>query len=97
MQGDGGPAQPKLSSLIGHFAGHVCIGFIGFVALAILAILFSLAAHYLEETVVSPAVVHVLVGLTYFVLGVDTVTFILYVLFSMYLTARALLGYMKGL
>jgi hypothetical protein len=97
VQGDGGPARPELSSLIGHFVGHVCIGFVGFVALAIPAVLFSLAAHYLEGTTVSRVVVDVLVDLTYFMLGVDTLTFVLYVLFSMCLAARALFLYMRDL
>lgn len=97
MQGDGGPPQPTLSRLLGHFVGHVCIGLVGFVALAIPAILFSLAAHYLEGTAVSHVVVDVLVGLTYFMLGVDTVTFVLYVLFSMGIAARALFRYTRDL
>ncbi len=97
MQGDGGAGQPELSDLIGHLVGHVCIGVVGFIALAIPAVLFSVAAHYLEGTVVSPVVVNVLVGLTYFVLGIDTLTFVLYILFSVYLAARELIGYVKDL
>jgi hypothetical protein len=44
VQGDGGPAL-KPSGLISHFVGHVCLGALGFIVLAIPAILFSLAAH----------------------------------------------------
>jgi hypothetical protein len=75
MQGDGGPVRPKLSNLIGHFVGHVSLGAVGFVALAIPAIIFSLAAHYLAEIPVSSIVITLLLGITYFLLGVDTLVF----------------------
>jgi hypothetical protein len=48
VQGDGGAERPKLSSLIGHFVGHVFLGTVAFIALAIPAILLSIAAHYLD-------------------------------------------------
>jgi hypothetical protein len=49
----GGLERPKLSNLIGHFVGHVFLGTIGFLALAIPAISLSIAAHYLSEIQVS--------------------------------------------
>ena len=97
MQGDGGPGQPKLSSLIGHFVGHVSLGAVGFIALAIPAILFSLAAHYLQEIPVSPLVIDVFLGIHYSLLVIDTGMFAAYILVSIYGAAKELIRYVKGL
>lgn len=93
MQTEGGPEQPKLATLIGHFVGHVCLGTVGFVALAIPAILLSLAAHYLEQTPVSLFVIDVLLGIHYFLLSVDSVVFAAYILVSIYEAAKELLRF----
>jgi len=97
VQGDGGPGQLKLSSLISHFVGHVCLGAAGFVALAIPAILFSLAAHYLEQIPVSWLVIHVFLGIHYFLLIVDSIMFTAYIFVSIYGAAKELIRYKRGL
>jgi hypothetical protein len=97
VRGDGGPERPKLSSLIGRFVGHVWLGAVGFVALAIPAILFSLAAHYLAEIPVSALVIEVFLGIHYSLLIVDTLMFAAYILVSIYGAAKELIRYVKGL
>ena len=97
MQGNGGPGRPKLSSLIGHFVGHVALGTLGFVALAIPAIILSIAAHYLAETPVSTFVINVLLFIHYSLLVIDTVMFAAYVLVSIYDAVKELIRYVKGL
>jgi hypothetical protein len=97
VQGDGGPTQPKLSSLIGHFVGHVCLGSVGFIALAIPAILFSLAAHYLAEIPVSPLVIQVFLWIHYSLLLIDTGMFAAYISASIYGAVKELIRYVKGL
>ena len=97
MQGDNGPEAPRLSALIGHFVGHIWLGTLGFVALAIPAILLSLAAHYLEQTAVSAFVIDVLLGIHYSLLVIDTVMFAAYIVVSIYHAATELVRYVKGL
>jgi hypothetical protein len=46
LQGENASGRPKLSHLIGHFVGHVVLGTVGFITLAIPAVLLSVAAHY---------------------------------------------------
>lgn len=97
MQGNGSPEQPKFSTLIGHFVGHVCLGSVGFIVLAIPAILFSLAAHYLDQLPVSPIIVNVFLGIHYVLLIIDTGMFAAYISVSVYDAARELIRYVKGL
>jgi hypothetical protein len=97
MQGDSGAVPLKLSTLIGHFVGHVFLGTAGFIALAIPAIIFSLSAHYLSETYVSGLVIDILLGIHYLLLGIDTVVFVAYILVSVYAAGRELTRYVKGL
>jgi hypothetical protein len=96
VQGEGGSAL-KPSGLISHFVGHVCLGALGFIVLAIPAILFSLAAHYLEQTPVSTMVIDVFLGLHYFLLAVDTAYFSAYIVVSVYDAVKELIRYAKGL
>jgi hypothetical protein len=97
VQGDSAPEQLSLSRLIGHFVGHVWLGTGGFIALAIPAILLSLAAHYLEKTVVSPIVIDVLLSLHYLLLFVDAGMFVAYIAVSIYDAVRELTRYVKSL
>jgi hypothetical protein len=97
VQGDGGAGRPKLSSLIGHFVGHVFLGTVAFVALAIPAVLLSIAAHYLSEIPVSVLVINILLGLHYFLLVIDALTFVAYILVSVYDAGKQLVRYVKGL
>jgi hypothetical protein len=97
VQGDGVPGRPKLSTLIGHFVGHVCLGAVGFLVLAVPAILFSLAAHYLEQIPVSAVVIHVFLWIHYSLLIVDALMFVAYILVSLYAAAKELIRYVKGL
>jgi hypothetical protein len=97
VQGNGGSGHPKLSTLIGHFVGHVALGTLGFIALAIPAVLLSMAAHYLTETGASVFVIDVLLGIHYFLLVVDTVMFTAYISVTIYDAARELTRYVKGL
>jgi hypothetical protein len=96
MRGNGGPVHPKLSHLLGHFTGHVMLGTAGFIALAIPPIILSLAAHYLEETPISSFVIDVLLVIHYFLLVVDALLFVSYILAAGYDTAIELIGYVKG-
>lgn len=96
MKGDGGPAL-KPSGLISHFVGHVCLGALGFIVLAVPAILFSLAAHYLGQIPVSTMVIDVFLGLHYFLLAVDTAYFSAYIMVSIYGAVKELIRYAKGL
>ncbi len=89
--------RPKMSSLLGHFVGHVFLGTVGFIALAIPPILLSLAVYYLKETYVSETVISVLLGLHYFLLGVDALVFVAYILVSLYDAAKELIRYVKSL
>jgi hypothetical protein len=97
VQADGGPTLPKLSSLIGHFVGHVCLGSVGFIALAIPAILFSLSAHYLAKIPVSPLVIYVFLWIHYSLLVIDTGMFAAYIAVSIYGAVKELKRYVKGL
>jgi hypothetical protein len=97
VQGGNGGEGPKLSVLIGHFVGHVCLGTVGFIALAIPAIVLSIAAHYLKATPVSQFVVDVLLWVHYSLLVVDTLMFAAYILVSIYDAAKELVRYVKGL
>jgi hypothetical protein len=63
VQGANGAGRPKLSHLIGHFAGHVMAGTLGFIVLAIPAIGLSIAEHYLAELPVSTFVCGIHIGL----------------------------------
>lgn len=90
--------RPTMSSLVGHFVGHVFLGTVGFVVLAIPPILLSIAAYSLKETThVSETVFSVLVDVHYFLLGVDTLVFVAYILVSMYGAAIELCRYVKSL
>jgi hypothetical protein len=73
------------------------LGTVGFVALAIPAVLLSIAAHYLTLLPVSPVVVEVLLGVHYSLLAVDTLMFAAYILVSIYGAAKELIHYVKGL
>src|SRR4051794_29767115 len=84
VQRENGAGQPKLSDLIGHFAGHVMAGTLGFIVLAIPASCLSIAAHYLAELPVSTFVTEVLLWLHFFLFGVDTIMFVAYILVSIY-------------
>jgi hypothetical protein len=84
VRGDAEPEGPSLARLIGHFVGHVCLGTVGFVALAIPAILLSLAAHYFEQTPVSIFVINILLTVHYSLLVIDTGMFAAYILVSIY-------------
>jgi hypothetical protein len=97
VQGENGAGQPKLSHLIGHFVGHVALGTLGFVVLAIPAVCLSVAAHYLAEVPVSPFVIEILLGVHYSLLVIDTAMFAAYILVSIYGAAKELLRYAKGL
>jgi hypothetical protein len=97
VQGEDGAGQPKLSRLIGHFVGHVALGTLGFVAVAIPAVCLSIAAHYLAWVPVSPFVIEVLVWVHYSLLVVDTIMFAAYILASIYGAAKELLRYVRGL
>jgi len=97
VQGGSELERPKLWFLMGRLVGHVAFSTGCFIALTIPAVLFSLAAHYLEGiAAVSKVVVAILEGLSYFVLSVDALTFVSYVSFSVYLVAREITGYLKG-
>jgi hypothetical protein len=65
LQSETGTDGLNLSQLIGHFVGRVVLGTVGFVALAIPAVLLSVAAHYLSLWPVSPPVVNVLLWVHY--------------------------------
>jgi hypothetical protein len=97
MQDDPGSERPKLSTLLGRFAGHVVIGTGGFVILAVPAILLSLAAHHLRETAVSEIVIWVLLAVHYFLLAVDALVFVAYILISLYSAGVALVRYVRDL
>ena len=74
MEKDKRKAAPaNLFTQIGHFVGHVFAVTAGFIILAIPAVGFSLAAHYLKDTFVSETVILVLVWLHYFILGMDAI------------------------
>jgi hypothetical protein len=93
---DSDTERPKLSTLVGHFVGHLCLGTVGFVTLAIPPIILSWAAYYLDETHVSAAVIDVLLGVHYFLLGVDVLVFVAYISLSVYDAARELILYVKS-
>lgn len=97
MHDDGGPARPRLSTLIGNFVGHVALGTLGFVALAVPAVLLSIAAHYAPEFHVSKFVINVLLGIHYSLLVIDTGMFAAYMLVSIYHALKELYRYVKGL
>jgi hypothetical protein len=97
LQGENETGGPKLSRLIGHFVGHVVLGTVGFVALAIPAVLLSAAAHYLDMLPVSRIVVEVLLWVHYSLLVVDTGMFAAYILVSIYGAAKELIRYVMGL
>ena len=89
--------RPTFQGLVGHFAGHVVLGALGFICVAIPAILFSILAHYLHQIPVSDIVISVLVDIHYLLLGVDTVVFVAYILVSLYVTAVELIRYVRGI
>jgi hypothetical protein len=97
VQGGDEQARPKPSSLIFYFVGHVWLGAIGFIALAIPAVFLSISAHYLEIFPVSPFVVDVLLGIHYLLLVVDATYFVYYIMVSTYDALRKLTRYMRGL
>jgi hypothetical protein len=97
VQGADGAGQPKLSHLIGHFVGHVALGTLGFVVLAIPAVCLSIAAHYLAEVPVSRFVIEVLLWVHYSLLVIDTIMFAAYILVSTYGAAKELFRYVRGL
>jgi hypothetical protein len=97
VQGENGAGQPKLSYLIGHFVGHVALGTLGFIVLAIPAVCLSIAAHYLAEVPVSQFVIEVLLLVHYSLLIIDTMMFAAYILVSIYGAAKELLRYVRGL
>jgi hypothetical protein len=97
VQGESGAGQPKLSHLIGHFVGHVALGMLGFIVLAIPAVCLSIAAHYLAEAPVSRFVIEVLLWVHYSLLIVDTVMFAAYILVSIYGATKELIRYARGL
>jgi hypothetical protein len=43
--------RPTFQGLVGHFVGHVVLGALGFICVAVPAILFSILAHYLHLVV----------------------------------------------
>jgi hypothetical protein len=96
LPGDEGPRRLTLSRLIIHFVTHVWLGTTGFVALAIPAILLSLAAHYLEQTPVSSFVIDILLGIYYSLLIIDTVMFAAYILVSICDALKELARYLRG-
>ena len=96
MQGDDVPGNPKLSSVVGRFVGLVCLAAVGFVVLAIPAILFALAAHYLEGFSVSVLIIQILLWIHYVLLVIDTSMFAAYVLIAIYDAATELIRYVKG-
>jgi hypothetical protein len=97
VQGENGAGRPKLSHLIGHFVGHVALGTLGFIVLAIPAVCLSFAAHYLAEVPVSPFVIEVLLWVHYSLLVIDTIMFAAYVLASVYGAVKELIRYVRGL
>jgi hypothetical protein len=89
------PAPSQLFAQIGRFAGHVFCGTVGFVILALPAITLSLAAHYLAQTFVSEGVILVLLWLHYFLLGVDALMFVAYILVSIYAAVIELIRFVR--
>lgn len=96
MQGQGGQVS-KSSNLIGHFVGHVLFGALGFAVLAVPAILFSIAAHYLVALPVSSFIINVLIGAHYLLFAIDTAYFAAYIMISVYGAAKELIRYAKDL
>jgi hypothetical protein len=97
VQSDGVPDRPKPSNLTGHFVGHVLFGAVGFVALAIPAVLFSIAAHYLATLPVSTLIINVLIGAHYVLFAIDIAYFGTYIIISVYGAAKELIRYAKSL
>jgi hypothetical protein len=97
VQGDSASNRSSPSRLISHFVVHVWLITGGFVALAIPAILLSLAAHYLKRLPVAPLVVNVLYGIHYLLFGLDTVMFGAYLAASSLSAVRELAHYVKSL
>jgi hypothetical protein len=96
MQSSQGTTRLSLSTVVGHFTGHVLIGTIGFVMLAIPAIALSLMANYLAEMAIAPIVTKIFIGLHYFLLIIDSIVFIAYMVVSLYYAAVELIALMKA-
>jgi hypothetical protein len=75
----------------------VCLGSLGFATLAVPAILFSLAAHYLANIPVSPFVVKVFLWIHYSLIVVDAGMFAAYILVSIYSAGKELYRYVRDL
>ena len=65
--------------------------------MAIPAVCLSIAAHYLAEAPVSRFVIEVLLWVHHSLLVVDTIMFAAYILVSIYIAAKELLRYVRGL
>jgi hypothetical protein len=97
VQGAASLARPSLAKLVGHFVGHVWLGTVGFIAIAIPAVSLSLAAHYLQYLPVSPLIVNVLYDIHYLLFGLDAVMFAAYLAASTLSAVKELARYVKSL
>lgn len=97
VQGGDRLERANLSRLIGHFVGHVCLGVVGFIALAIPAILLSIAAHYLQQIAVSAVVIQILLAIHYILIVIDTIMFAAYMTVAIYDAAKELVQYARDL